>query len=392
MKKAGLPLCKIHPDQRLLKFCKNLGCWTRLCSKCVVDFHRGHQVVEYTNLSNEARSVKEKLLQARKGDLISLKRILSNVSKLETQLKEAEERRKEDKKLAETHLLSKLQKVAEDESLKFGQLSETLRRLQKALSDTHESQAQEVAKIPELADAVISQGTMEDLRTFFEMCQQGVESNSEIYEYKRNADSLREGVQRFASQSPFDFAFRLDDSITLSQLPETSLNSERSLKETLSRTLTSKELPVLKTQNPPPDTKGAKSATNGRHTRIKSAAANDFSSLASTSMTTRNVSKISANLTHKGMPSKRLTSSRASLCDTLNSSRVLGPSGVKTSLRKPVKPVKKPVKKEQGRAKQSTQKVEKLKAMKRVVEELKNRLKMMVKEVKERAIISKYSG
>eukprot|EP00826_Nyctotherus_ovalis_P009785 TRINITY_DN1258_c0_g2_i1.p1 TRINITY_DN1258_c0_g2~~TRINITY_DN1258_c0_g2_i1.p1 ORF type:complete len:580 (+),score=139.77 TRINITY_DN1258_c0_g2_i1:89-1828(+) len=273
MKKPNLPACKAHQNQRLTKFCKNTNCWSRICPKCAIESHKGHQVVEYTILSKEARNAKEKLLQARKGDLVSLKRILDTVNTLSTQLKEAEEQQKEDKKLAEAYLLSKIEKAAEESTSRLSQLSETLHKLRKSLKASHDTQEHELQKIPQLADAVMAQGTAEDLKTYFEMCQQGVKSNSEIFEYKRNATLVREAVQRFAEVKPFDFAFRLDEFITLPPMPEDSFNSERNFKATLSRTFTTAELQTYKN---PSIAKGNKST---KHTRIKSSVPANLSKL-----------------------------------------------------------------------------------------------------------------
>jgi len=389
MKKANLLTCKTHPNQRLNKFCKEVNCWIRLCTKCATEAHKGHQVIDYTNLSNEAKNAKEKLLQAKKGDLISLKRILSNMSMLEGQLKEAEEKHKEDKRLAEMHLFSKIEKVAEEGESKFKQLTETLQKLQKALNEFYDAQAQEVTKIPQLADAVISQGTTEDIKTFLEMCQQGIESNSEILAYKKDVDLIRENIQKYSSQNPFDFAFKLDESITLSQLPD--ISSEKSFKETLSRTLTSTDLPILNKKTLPIQTSNAKenkSIKNGRHSRIKSALANDFSSMIGTSMTTRNVNKLPVNLTSRGMPSKRLTSSRVSLCDTISRPNAISS---KTVARKPqASSVKSAVKKSQihEKAKQANvTKIEELKVIKKALIELKDQLKKMAEEMKGKSVV-----
>lgn len=396
MKKAKLLNCKVHPEQKLHKFCKNSGCWIRLCPKCAIESHKGHKVIEYGSLSSEVRNAKDKLLQARKGDLISMKRIMSNVSTLESQLKEVHEKHREDKKLAETHILSKIERIAEENEAKFKQLTETFQKIQRTLDESYNAQAQELSKIPQLADAVITQGTIDDLRTFFEMCQQGVESNSEIFEYKKSADSLRENIQKFSMQSPFDFVFKLDESSTPFQCVESSLNSEKSYKETFNRTLTSIELPTY--NNHAINSKSKKNVINARHTRIRSALPDEFSSTVSSSLTTRNLNKLSSNSTYRGMPSRRLNSSRASLCSTLSkprtsttSAKYSGNMSMRTingqqSNQKTVRKsnVQSKVLTASNKTKNSLDsgKVDKLKKMKNVIVELKNQLKLIVREVK----------
>ena len=213
MSKLKSSKCDHHPNQKQDKFCKNNGCWTRLCSKCASESHKGHRIVDYVTLTQEALSVKENLLQVKKGDLMSLKRIMNNVASLQSQLKEVQEKRNEDRKLSETHIITKIESIAKEGDTKFKELEKMIEKLHKQLKDSHNSQAQELTKIPELADAVITEGTIEDLKTFFEMCQQGIESNMEIRDYKKTADSLRENVENFAMQNPFQFVFNTEKSL-----------------------------------------------------------------------------------------------------------------------------------------------------------------------------------
>lgn len=205
--------CDAHPGRKLNKFCKNSNCWTQVCPKCAAELHKGHKVVEYGTLISEAMSVKENLLQIKKGDLLSIKRIINNATTLQTQLKEAQQKRKEEKLLAESHVLSKIGAIASEGEAKYKELNEMLGRLHDKLKNIHNTQAQELSKIPELANAVIAEGTIEDLKTFFEMCQQGSESNVEILQHKKRADKLRKCIEEYAMQTPFQFVFKLNKSL-----------------------------------------------------------------------------------------------------------------------------------------------------------------------------------
>jgi len=202
--------CDTHPGKQLNKFCKNSNCWMRVCSRCIGEIHKGHKVIEYNALIHEAMNVKENLLQIKKGDLLSLKRIINNTVILQTQLKEAQRKLKEDKKLAETHVLNKIQAIADESEEKHKELNGILNKLHDKLKNIHNVQGQELSKIPELANAVIAEGTIEDLRTFFEMCQQGSESNTEILQYRKRTDKLRKSIEEYAMQSPFQFLFKLN--------------------------------------------------------------------------------------------------------------------------------------------------------------------------------------
>jgi hypothetical protein len=213
MDKVTLPICEMHIDQRLNKFCKNNDCWIKMCGQCAIELHKGHRIVDYSTLTHEAMSVKENLIQVKKGDLMSLKRIMNNVAELQSQLKEARERYKEDRRISELHIISRIENVAKEEESKFKELDTMIMRFHKRIKEIHNVQAQELEKIPELANAVVTEGTIDDLKTFFEMCQQGIESNTEILEYKKRADTLREDVEDFVMQNPFQFAFNFNKSL-----------------------------------------------------------------------------------------------------------------------------------------------------------------------------------
>jgi len=239
MDKLSLPVCEVHADQKLNKFCKNNDCWIKVCGQCANELHKGHRIVDYTTLTHEAMSVKENLIQVKKGDLMSLKRIMNNVAGLQSQLKDARERYKEDRRISELHLISRIEHVAKEEENKFKELDAMIMKFHKKIKETHNIQAQELEKIPELANAVVIEGTIDDLKTFFEMCQQGIESNTEILEYKKKADILREDVEDFVMQNPFQFAFNFNRSLFEElKTDKTSIRLSDLLGHSMDKTLT----------------------------------------------------------------------------------------------------------------------------------------------------------
>eukprot|EP00826_Nyctotherus_ovalis_P018266 TRINITY_DN1544_c0_g1_i6.p1 TRINITY_DN1544_c0_g1~~TRINITY_DN1544_c0_g1_i6.p1 ORF type:complete len:323 (+),score=111.13 TRINITY_DN1544_c0_g1_i6:113-1081(+) len=240
------PSCKAHPTQVLHKFCKNADCWTLLCPKCAAEHHRNHNIVEYGILSYEARSAKEKLLQAKKGDLMSIKRLLDGIDGFKGQLNDTQEKRREEANKLKINVANRIDKIVNEDAGKCGELVERLIRLQSSLKDFYEGQSQEMSKIPELADAVISKGTIEDLRTFFEMCQNGVETDAEIVECKKEVDLLREAIEEFVMVDPlfeFDKALYEEPKTAVPFQLEvlTLLSEEKKLQELLSSNLAEKD-------------------------------------------------------------------------------------------------------------------------------------------------------
>lgn len=242
------PSCKAHPTQVQHKFCKDADCWTPLCPKCAAEHHRSHNVVEFGILSYEARSAKEKLLQAKKGDLMSIKRLLDGIDAFRGQLNDTQEKRREEANKLKINVTNRIDKIVSEDGGKYGELAERLVRLQGSLRECYEGQSQEMRKIPELADAVISKGTVEDLRTFFEMCQNGVETDAEVVECKKEVDLLREAIEEFVMMDPlfgFDKALYEEPKAAVPFQLEvlTLLSEEKKLQELLSSDLAEKDSP-----------------------------------------------------------------------------------------------------------------------------------------------------
>jgi len=214
--------CKLHSGQKLKKLCQK--CWVQVCSKCTIETHKGHKAIDWQVFLNEAKQAKEKLIQARSGDILSVKKLIESTSTLRTRLNETEDKRKTSIKDIEQKVISKIKEIAknvEGESLRLNGESVALLEKLKELCTAH---MHEVGKIPELADAVISQGTIEDLKTFIEMCQKGTEVNSEILEYKKIADDMKKTVEDFISTNPFKFLLPFNEPLKPKEL--SSKNSD----------------------------------------------------------------------------------------------------------------------------------------------------------------------
>ena len=220
MQRSFEPDCNEHIGQKKPKFCMNLDCWKKICSKCATERHKGHNVIEYANLPREAKSVKEILIQSKKGDLMSIRRIIESINSFKIYLHEVKTKRKEEARLAVMNITERINKVSEETNQRFEELHNSILYFEETLKESYETQAQEVSKIPELADAVISMGTVDDLKTFFEMCQEGSETNAEVMKYKKTADYIRQNIEEFAMTDPLSFVFGFDKSIY--ERPKTS--------------------------------------------------------------------------------------------------------------------------------------------------------------------------
>eukprot|EP00826_Nyctotherus_ovalis_P063380 TRINITY_DN9290_c0_g1_i18.p1 TRINITY_DN9290_c0_g1~~TRINITY_DN9290_c0_g1_i18.p1 ORF type:complete len:498 (+),score=115.53 TRINITY_DN9290_c0_g1_i18:192-1685(+) len=232
--------CKAH-GQKARKLCKNPECWVRICPKCANTSHKGHEVAEWSQIVQEANAAKDKLLQVKKGDLITIKRILDGMGNLDAQLNELQEKRREDARRVQTSVLSRIAKTSEETELEYSSLKTRLADGQKDVDGLYKSLLQEISKLPVLANAVISKGTADDLRTFFEMCKKGSEVNGEIFDQKQSVDELKQSIEDFSAINPLAFSFAFDKSFTeeptssnIFSTQNLSLHEDRELNKTLS--------------------------------------------------------------------------------------------------------------------------------------------------------------
>lgn len=232
--------CKVH-GQKARRLCKNPECWVRVCAKCASTAHKGHEVVEWSQVVQEANVAKDKLLQVKKGDLITVKRILDGMGSLDLQLSESQERRREDARRMQASVASRIARISEETELEYSGLKTRLADGRRDVDELHKSLLQEISKLPVLANAVIAKGTPEDLRTFFEMCNKGAEINGEIFDQKQSVDELKQSVEDFSAINPLAFSFAFDKSFTeeptssnIFSTQNLSLHEDRELNKTLS--------------------------------------------------------------------------------------------------------------------------------------------------------------
>jgi len=228
MQKGSLVNCKLHHGQKLRKFCMKPECWIKVCPKCASDKHKGHKVVDRAVLSQEAKVANNKLFQVKKSELVLIGQFIESTVNLRAQLKDMHEKRRNEIKAIESDLLAKMQKINRSEELKVTELENKMTTLEDKLKELHRAQTKEAERIPELASAVITKGTIDDLKTFFEMCQKGVEVNNELLEYKKKIDEIKENIEDYIIINPVNFLFEIgvlrdQDSINSSSKPNLTL-------------------------------------------------------------------------------------------------------------------------------------------------------------------------
>jgi hypothetical protein len=169
----------------------------KVCLKCVKERHKEHEVIGYAKLKTEAKRVEKELVQMKRGDILSIKQIREEVINLRNQLNNSITKHKEELKFLITSILSNAYEVSKEVELHTTRLRENLGVFEDSLQSFYYAQEEEVRKLPEVANAVITQGTTADLRIFFEMCKDGIGINTELLGYKSNVDSIKSDVEEF---------------------------------------------------------------------------------------------------------------------------------------------------------------------------------------------------
>ena len=79
--------CNFHPNERRRKFCKDSGCYERLCPICVKERHTGHSVVDYKIILEEMKAERDKN-NINKGKFITeFKKTISHLESLKRNIK-----------------------------------------------------------------------------------------------------------------------------------------------------------------------------------------------------------------------------------------------------------------------------------------------------------------
>eukprot|EP00826_Nyctotherus_ovalis_P040003 TRINITY_DN3890_c0_g1_i2.p1 TRINITY_DN3890_c0_g1~~TRINITY_DN3890_c0_g1_i2.p1 ORF type:complete len:504 (-),score=153.78 TRINITY_DN3890_c0_g1_i2:564-1967(-) len=407
MKEPTIAECDLHPGQKLHKFCKSLSCWAQVCSKCITKSHSGHQIIEYKSLQQETKNAKEILIQSKKGDLLSVKRILSSVVSLQERLEGTQEKRREERRQAEQQFMARIETAEKEDKASCEELSQGIQKYLQQLNDYYNVQALEVEKIPSLADAVLTKGTIDDLKTFFEMCKEGSENHAEISQYKNTCDVMKKNVEEYIVQKPFSFESQanksfLDSSkgdISSFNIPEfSSFTNEQHFLDVSDKLFSPIEAPKTKTKKP---VKSGVAQISSAQPRKLMGRTNSTASLSNykshrNSLLSESLISTKSNRTtapKNCMPSKppKKPAARPRLpVKAPVPSRNAQPGKLKTTeVKKP--PVKKEVKKsEVGRAKVSAgsrrakSKPERLESVKMIVGEVKSSLKAVSKELNEK--------
>jgi len=202
MKKLKELKCEYHANQKLHLFCKNPECWVKVCLKCAKERHKGHEVIGYAKLKMEAKRVEKELIQTKKGDLLSIKQTQEEVTNLKSQLSNSLTKHKEELKLLMTSILSNAYEASKETELHTTRFKDYLTTFEDFWQKLYQAQEEEVKKLPELANAVITQGTATDLKTFFEMCKDGININRELLNYKNNVDFIKADIEKFIMTNP----------------------------------------------------------------------------------------------------------------------------------------------------------------------------------------------
>ena len=221
MQTQSLLNCKIHPGLKVRKFCMNNQCWTKICPKCAIESHKCHNVIELKNLTEKAEIAKQNLIQSKHNGILSLKQITNEMNEFKIKLKEATTEKKIEIKNFETIIIAKIRELEKEIEDEENELNMRISDFQNKLIFACNSQAKEISKVTELAGAVISKGTLEDLKLFFEICHTGMGPDIETVTYKKSSAKLKENLEGYLMLKPYE--------IILIKLCDESKNTNKSL-------------------------------------------------------------------------------------------------------------------------------------------------------------------
>ena len=104
-------VCDMHSGERKTKFCREQGCWERLCERCVKERHLGHNVVDFAVLMGEVRAKEEEDIASKNKALFDLKQLLIDLDHLKKKFIEREEKLKMTEKKIQAKLEMQLKTI-----------------------------------------------------------------------------------------------------------------------------------------------------------------------------------------------------------------------------------------------------------------------------------------
>jgi hypothetical protein len=211
-------------------------------------------VIELFALVTEAKTAKEKLMKAKKSDLAALKAAIDGLTAMSSQIAYTQNKFQEEAKIIEMNFLAKIKSAVQENELKCKEMQEKVLESKDNVNDMYNTQSKELARITDLTNAVLTKGSDEDFKIFFEMCEKGMQSNAEVIERKSMIEVMKATVKDFSSNNAFNTVF--NNSTTFLDLINTPSPSK-------SEDLPPKELTVIKSES-------KASSIIKRHGRVKS--------------------------------------------------------------------------------------------------------------------------
>ena len=203
--------------------------------------------IDWLVLSQELKESKEKLVQAKKSDLISINHLIDEVKNLEMKLNEIHGKKKHKAKTFEETIITKLRKLIEEKETYYNELKAEIVELQSKLKGLQNVKLREIEKLPGLAETVLTTGTLSDLKAFFDICQKELENNEEISQCKKKTDRVKQIVESYMKTNSFDPLFDSLLSKDLIKQINTSLVEEKNKDNSLNSINVVMPLKIIKT-------------------------------------------------------------------------------------------------------------------------------------------------
>ncbi len=191
----------MHDGAKKRKFCKDSGCWERLCPHCAQERHRGHNVVDFATVLGEVKTAKEKVALAKSVALGEYKDLALGMEHMQRRFGDRQNRICLDARKIELDIEGKIKSMSQAISRHKERLQGLLRRGFEGIETGKVELGRTINKLSKLVEQIATKGESQDIRLFFETYTKGRDPDREL---KRMKDCMAEADKELTAFESLD--------------------------------------------------------------------------------------------------------------------------------------------------------------------------------------------
>lgn len=183
-------MCDLHTAERRRRFCKEPGCWERLCTVCARERHAGHNVADYFAVLAEVRVGREKNALAKMKLLAEVKKTLQQLEYIQKNMKDKVARARAKQKRHRMQVELQLKSFGQAMSSQQDKVQEMLDVATEDIKTKKSELIKNIEEADRIAEQAILKGDGYEIKEFFDKCGKIYSMNTAVL------DEIIESVQK----------------------------------------------------------------------------------------------------------------------------------------------------------------------------------------------------